>query len=86
MNAIINPRTATLVLSMEERLAKCATPLSKVQLFAALANNKTATITINNIPCILSGVQREDGSGRSFILAVYGPDSKLYRSYVRTTD
>jgi len=85
MNVLIKPRTATLVPTMEQRLARCATPMSKFTLFTALAS-RDGRININNIICNLSTVQREDGSGSSFNLSVYGPDNKVYRSYVRTTD
>jgi hypothetical protein len=81
------PRTATL--SLEERLRRCATPMTKFTLFNALTGSATkaaSTISINGIPVILSSIQREDGSGSSFNLAVYGPDNCLYKCYCRTSD
>jgi hypothetical protein len=78
-------RSATLALSLEERLRRCATPLTKWQLFNALGS-RNARISINGIAVILVSVQREDGSGNSFNIEVYGPDNRLYKSYVRTND
>jgi hypothetical protein len=78
-------RSATLVLSMEDRLARCATPMTRFTLFNAMTN-RNATISINGIPVTLSSVQREDGSGNSFNLIVYAKDGKAYRCYCRTTD
>jgi len=74
-------RSATLNLTMEQRLARCVTPLTVSQLFAALTS-RCPRISINGIPVILSSIQREDGSGTSFNLVVYH-DGKRYTSYVR---
>ena len=66
-----------------------------MQLFTALsgANRKVngkwisgSEININGVNCLLASVQREDGSGSSFNLLLYGPDGKMYKSYVRTID
>jgi hypothetical protein len=69
---------------MEQRLARCVTPLTFGQLCAALQGSgaRGATISINGIPVILSSMKREDGSGNSFILEVYH-GNKCYTSYVR---
>lgn len=83
------PRSATLNLTMEQRLQRCATPMTKFQLVIALTGRAIkgeSTISINGIPCILSSIQRESGSGSSFNLMVYGPDNQLYKCYCRTTD
>jgi hypothetical protein len=83
------PRFATLNLTMEQRLQRCATPMTKFTLFNALTGRAIkggSTISINGIPCILSSIQREDGSGSSFNLIVYGPDNQPYKCYCRTTD
>jgi hypothetical protein len=79
-------RTATLVLSLEERLARCATPMSKWTLFNAMAGKGHNPISINGIAVTLSSIQREDGSGSSFNLLVYGPDNRVYKCYCRTTE
>lgn len=80
-------RSATLVLTMEQRLQRCATPMTKFQLFNALTGRASGSIiSINGIPCILSTIQREDGSGSSFNLMVYGPDNQPYKCYCRTQD
>jgi hypothetical protein len=72
---------------MEQRLMRCATPMTKFTLFNALtASGCKGGISINGIPCILSSIQREDGSGSSFNLVVYGPDNKPYKCYCRTQD
>lgn len=77
-------RSATLNLTMEQRLARCVTPLTVNQLFAALTGSgaRGATISINGIAVILSSIQREDGSGTSFNLEVYHGNQR-YKSYVR---
>lgn len=77
-------RSATLVLTMEDRLRRCATPMTKFTLFNAMTS-RNATISINGIPVTLSSVQREDGSGSSFNLTVYA-NGKPYKCYCRTTD
>lgn len=82
-------RSATLVLTMKQRLTRCVTPMTKFQLFNALtglAIKGGSTISINGLACILSTIQREDGSGSSFNLLVYGPDNQPYKCYCRTTD
>lgn len=76
-------RSATLILTPEQRLARCATPMTKHQLYSALTGN--GRISINGMACILSAIQREDGSGSSFNLTVYH-DGKAYKCYCRTTD
>jgi len=78
-------RSATLALTMEQRLTRCATPMTKFTLFNAMSN-RNAVISINGIPVTLSSIQREDGSGNSFNLIVYANDGKAYRCYCRTTD
>jgi hypothetical protein len=75
-------RSATLNLTMEQRLARCVTPLTVNQLLAALTCNGCARISINGIAVILVGMEREDGSGNSFNLTVV-KDGKRYTSYVR---
>ena len=77
-------RSATLALTMEQRLARCVTPLTTAQLFAALTGQgaRAATISINGIPVILSSIKRESGCGTSFILEVYHGNQR-YTSYVR---
>lgn len=77
-------RSATLELTMEQRLARCATPMTKFMLFNALTA-RNATISINGIAVTLSAIQREDGSGNSFNLTVY-KDGNSYKCYCRTTD
>ena len=84
MNTVTTRRSATLVLTMEQRLARCATPMTKHQLFGALTGN--GRLSINGIPVILSAIMREDGSGSSFILTVYSMDNNSYRCYCRTID
>jgi hypothetical protein len=90
MNTVTTSRrSATLVLSMADRLARCATPMTKFQLFQALTGRAIkggSTISINGVACILSSIQREDGSGNSFNLTVYGPDNQKYTCYCRTVD
>lgn len=76
-------RSATLMLTTEQRLARCATPMTKHQLYSALTGN--GRISINGMACILSSIQREDGSGSSFNLMVYH-DGKAYKCYCRTQD
>ena len=75
-------RSATLNLTMEQRLARCVTPLTVNQLFAALTCKGEARISINGIPVILSSIKRESGCGTSFILEVYHGNQR-YTSYVR---
>ncbi len=77
-------RSATLNLTLEERLRVCATPMTFNQLANALRYGNR--ISINGIAVHLSSVQREDGSGRSFNLEVYGPDNRVYKCYCRTQD
>ncbi|MFY4731168.1 hypothetical protein [Nitrospira sp. BLG_2] len=83
MNTTTVRRSATLNLTAEQRLARCATPMTKHQLYSALTGN--GRISINGIPVILSSIQREDGSGRSFNLLVYH-EGKAYKCYCRTQD
>ena len=77
-------RSATLALTMEQRLARCATPMTKWQLFNALAS-RNPIISINGIAVILSAIQREDGSGNTFNLTVY-KDGTSYKCFVRCQD
>jgi len=76
-------RSATLMLTMEQRLARCATPMSYNTLAYALRYG--TRISINGIAVTLSSIEREDGSGRSFNLVVYH-DNQRYKCYCRTTD
>lgn len=76
-------RSATLVLTMEQRLQRCATPMTLWPLFKSLSNGER--VSINGIPVTVSSIEREDGSGRSFNLIVYH-DGKRYPCYVRTAD
>jgi len=94
MNATHQSRMATLVLSMEQRLARCATPITKFQLFQALAGATSKVnglwasgniINVNGYPVHLKSVQREDGSGSSFNLIV-NHGGQDYKVYLRTTD
>jgi hypothetical protein len=54
------------------------TTLTKWQIMSALNGN--GSIVINGVHCVLSSVQREDGSGNSFNLEVYvnGNKHKVY--------
>jgi len=81
-------------LSMAQRLSRCATPITKFQLFQALAgatskiNGQWASgniINVNGFPVYLNQVQREDGSGSSFNLVV-NHNAQDYKVYLRTTD
>lgn len=86
MNALRpHARTATLVLTLEQRLQRCNTPMTKHQLFHALGSRDNR-ISINGIAVHLSSVQRESGCGSSFNLLVYGPDNQVYKCYCRTID
>ena len=76
-------RSATLDLTTEQRLQRCATPMTKFQLFNALTGN--GRLSINGIHVTLSSIQREDGSGSSFNLVVYH-NGTAYKCYCRTTD
>lgn len=75
-------RSATLMLTMEQRLARCVTPLTVNQLVAAMTCSGCARISINGIAVILVGWEREDGSGNSFNLTVV-KDGVRYKSYLR---
>jgi hypothetical protein len=82
MNTATVRRTATLVPTMADRLARSMAKMSKMELVNALTT-RNSYIMVNGIRCILSSVMREDGSGDSFILQVYGPDNNLYKCYTR---
>jgi len=56
------------------------TTLTKWQIMNAMYGN--GSLTINGVPCTLSSVQREDGSGNSFNLEVYHGSDK-YKVYAR---
>lgn len=85
LTTLVNkPRTATLVPTMEQRLARTQRPISKVLLMQTLGCNGTAYLSVNGIKCILSGMQRESGSGNSFMLTLYGPDGKMYTCHTYT--
>ena len=64
--------------TLAERLSR--TTLTKWQIMNAMYGN--GSILIEGIVCILSSVQREDGSGKSFNLEVYH-DNVKYKVYAR---
>lgn len=82
MDTITQRRTATLVLTLEQRLAVCKT-LSKWQLFNAIANGQQ--VLINGHTVSIQSITREDGSGCSFNLIV-SSNGGSYRCYARTVD
>jgi hypothetical protein len=80
--------------TIEQRLSRCRTAISKFQLFSAIAGTTTKingvwgsgnVIEVNGYAVYLKQVQREDGSGSSFNLIV-AHGGKDYKVYLRTTD
>lgn len=59
--------------------------MTKWQLFNLLTTHGTANITIKGVTGILDSIQREDGSGSSFIL-ILKVESGFTHVYVRTID
>jgi hypothetical protein len=76
-------RMATLNLTTEQRLARCATPMTKATLFKALCGD--GRISINGMAVILRSIAREGGAS-CFILSICGPDNKVYSCFCRTVD
>jgi len=66
------------VQTMQDKLNR--PKLSKWEIMQAMYGD--GSITLNGHKCVLSSVQREDGSGDSFNLEVYHMNIK-YRVYVR---
>ena len=60
--------------------------MRKVELFALLTSKKTPYVTIKGQTGILQSVQREDGSGNSFNLAIRREDGQLVHVHVWAKD
>lgn len=67
------------------------TDMTKWQLFEALSMAGQSLFSVTTpyneiITGILQGVQRESGSGRSFIVSILIPDQKIRHIHVQTID
>ena len=80
---ICKPRHAVIAQTIQQQLSRCHTRVSKWQLFNAMATN--GRLNINGIECVVSAVQREDGSGSSFNLQVHAQGQQI-TCYCRTID
>jgi len=83
MNTITTRRSAVLMLTMEERLRRCATPLTKWQLVNALVGPNHA-LSINGIAVLLVGVERE--GGKNCYNLTLSHDNKTYKCFVHCQD
>ena len=56
---------------------------TKADLFEVLGMAGTQNVSVNGVVGILWGVEREDGSGNSFIVRLLGHDNKIDAVYFR---